>query len=302
MDNSSIKGLGVAMLTPFKSDGELDLAAFERHTQHLLKGGAQFLVPCGTTGETPTLSWKEQQQLIACALELTEGLVPLVVGCTSNDTRSVAAKAKQIGALGVQWIMSATPYYNKPTQEGIYQHFKALRDSGLAVMGYSVPSRTASAILPETAQRLAEEGLIFAIKEASGNLARVQKTCLLCGDKLQVLSGDDVLAMPIAAVGGKGVVSVAGNLLPQQLRSWTDAFTAGDFSSAQQQLAALLPLFEACFLEPNPIPVKAAADMMGLMRSEMRLPLTPACASTRQALQAALASLAALPSVNKQAS
>ncbi len=288
MDANSITGFGVATLTPFTASGEVDMVALERHTKFLIKGGAQFLVSCGTTGEIPTLSWAEQEKIISLVLKIADGQVPVVVGCTSNNTRSLIISAKQIADLGVRWIMSATPYYNKPTQEGIYQHFKALREeTGLAVMAYNIPTRTAGEILPDTIQRLAEDDLIFALKDASANLTRIQKTCSLCSN-LRVFSGDDALSAAIVAVGGQGVVSVVGNLVPQLLRAWIDALMREDFSAARKKLQPLLSLFEACFLESSPIPVKFGAEILGLMHSRVRLPLTIASLSTQAKMQQTL--------------
>jgi len=290
MDNSAICGVGTAMVTPFTADGAVDFEAMERFIQFQIDGGVNFLVPLGTTGETPTLTDDEQEQIIKIAMRLAEGKVPLVVGCTSNNTAEVVERGKRFKSLGVTHLLSACPYYNKPTQEGIYQHFKALREgTGLEIMLYNVPGRTASNALPETIARLGDEGIVFAVKEASGSIIQMQSLCQKVDGSLQILSGDDAMTLPLMAVGGVGVVSVASNIVPRAMREWTDTMTERNFVKAREQLKPLLPLFDACFVESNPIPVKAGAKALGLFENHHRLPMVPAAEKTEILMKEVLA-------------
>lgn len=276
MDKTAIFGVGTATVTPFKADGSVDLEALEKFLEFQINGGVNFLVPLGTTGETPTLTEAEQAEIVRLALRLAKGRVPVVVGCTSNNTAEAVERSKRFKALGVKYILSACPYYNKPTQDGIYYHFKAIREgSGLEIMLYNVPGRTASNALPETIARLGAEGVIFAVKEASGSIIQMQSLCQKVNGDLQVFSGDDAMTMPLMAVGGVGVVSVASNIVPAAMREWVDTITERNFVKAREQLKPLLPLFEALFVESNPIPVKAGAAHLGLMEANYRLPMVP---------------------------
>jgi len=289
MDNQAICGVGTAMVTPFTADGAVDMEAMERFIDFQIQGGVNFLVPLGTTGETPTLTDAEQEQIIQLAMRLAKGKVPVVVGCTSNNTAEVVARGKRFKTLGVTHVLSACPYYNKPTQEGIYRHFKALREgTGLEIMLYNIPGRTSSNALPDTIARLGAEGIVFAVKEASGSILQIQSLCQKVNGDLQVLSGDDAMTMPLMAVGGKGVVSVASNVVPRAMREWTDTMTERNFVKAREQLKPLLPLFNACFVESNPIPVKAGAKLLGLMDTNYRLPMVPPEAKTVEIMEQAL--------------
>ena len=289
MDNSAICGVGTAMITPFTADGAVDMAAMERFIDFQIKGGVNFLVPLGTTGETPTLSDAEQEAIIRLALRMAKGKVPVVVGCTSNNTADVVERGQRFKTLGVTHVLSACPYYNKPTQEGIYRHFKALRDgTGLEIMLYNVPGRTASNALPETIARLGAEGIIFGVKEASGSIIQIQSLCQKVNGDLQVCSGDDAMTLPLMAVGGVGVVSVASNIVPRAMREWTDTMTERNYVKAREQLKPLLPLFEACFVESNPIPVKGGAKLLGLMEANYRLPMVPPAAKTMELMEQVL--------------
>jgi 4-hydroxy-tetrahydrodipicolinate synthase len=289
MDNSAICGVGTAMITPFTADGAVDFEALERFMEFQIKGGVNFLVPLGTTGETPTLTDEEQEQVVRLALRMAKDKVPVVVGCTSNNTAEVVARGKHFRTLGVTHVLSACPYYNKPTQEGIYRHFKALREgTGLEIMLYNVPGRTASNALPETIARLGAEGIVFAVKEASGSIQQIQALCQKANGDLQVLSGDDALTLPLMAVGGMGVVSVASNLVPRAMREWTDTMTERNFVKAREQLKPLLPLFDALFVESNPIPVKAGAKLLGLMDTHYRLPMVPPAPKTSELMEQVL--------------
>jgi 4-hydroxy-tetrahydrodipicolinate synthase len=288
-DNSGITGLGTAMVTPFTASGDVDWPALEKFVEFQISGGVNFLVPIGTTGETPTLTEAEQAKVVETALRIAKGRVPVVAGCTSNNTAELIERGKRFKQLGVTHVLSASPYYNKPTQEGIYRHFKALRDAtGLNIMAYSVQGRTASNILPETVKRLVDDGIIFAIKEASGNILQMQQICQLVNGKLTVLSGDDAMTMPLMAVGGSGVVSVASNLVPRAMRTWVDTMTERNFVKAREQLKPLLPLFDACFVESNPIPAKGGLHQMGMMGLNFRLPLVPPSEKTLATMKQAL--------------
>lgn len=289
MDNSAICGVGTAMITPFTAEGAVDMAAMERFIDFQLRGGVNFLVPLGTTGETPTLTDDEQEAIIKLALRMADGKVPVVVGCTSNNTAEVVERGKRFKTYGVTHVLSACPYYNKPTQEGIYRHFKALYDgTGLEIMLYNVPGRTASNALPETIARLGSEGIIFGVKEASGSILQIQALCQKVNGSLQVLSGDDAMVLPLMAVGGVGVVSVASNVVPRAMREWTDTMTERNFVKAREQLKPLLPLFDACFVESNPIPVKGGAKILGLMDTNYRLPMVPPAPKTMELMEQVL--------------
>jgi 4-hydroxy-tetrahydrodipicolinate synthase len=289
-DTSAITGLGTAMVTPFTAGGEVDWAALERFVEFQISGGVNFLVPCGTTGETPTLTDAEQVRIVETTLKISRGRVPVVAGCTSNNTAELVERGQKFKAIGVKHVLSASPYYNKPTQEGIYRHFKALREAtGLNIMAYSVQGRTASNILPETVKRLVDDGIVFAIKEASGSILQQQQICQTVNGKLTVLSGDDALTLPLMAVGGSGVVSVASNLVPRPMRDWVDTMTERNYVKAREQLKPLLPLFDACFVESNPIPVKGGLSQMGMMGLHYRLPMVPPSEKTMATMKLALA-------------
>jgi 4-hydroxy-tetrahydrodipicolinate synthase len=284
-----ITGVGTAMITPFRNDGSLDGAALERFIDFQIQAGVNFLVPCGTTGETPTLSEAEQCEVIQTTLRLAKGRVPVVAGCTSYDTRHVVHMGKLFKTLGVTHVLSATPYYNKPTQEGLYQHFKALRqETGLEIMLYSIQGRTGVNVTPDTVERLVKDRIIFAIKEASGNILQIQEICQRMNGALKVFSGDDAMVLPLMAVGGVGVVSVASNVVPRAMRQWVDTMTERNFVKAREQLKPLLPLFNALFAETNPIPVKGAAAILGLMEPNFRLPMVPPSEKTLTQLQETL--------------
>lgn len=276
MTTPSFAGVGTAMLTPFAADGSVDLAALAKFVEFQISGGVNFLVPCGTTGESVTMTLEEQADVIRTTMETANGRVPVLAGCGGNDTAKVIKTALHFKSLGVTHILSVSPYYNKPTQEGLYQHYKALaQETDLQVMLYSVQGRTASNVEAETVARLADEGLIFGIKEASGNILQMQKIVQLTGPDFQVLSGDDAITQAVIAVGGVGVISVASNIVPRPMRDWLDALLTGDFAGARKHLARLLPLFEGLFIESSPGPVKGAASLLGLMEANFRLPMVP---------------------------
>jgi 4-hydroxy-tetrahydrodipicolinate synthase len=287
--DTQITGLGTALLTPFRRDGGLDLPALERFVRFQIGQGVNFLVPCGTTGEAPTLTEDEQYQVIQTTLRVAGGRVPVVAGCSSYSTQHAIERARRFAELGVTHILSATPYYNKPTQEGIYRHFCALREqAGLAIVAYSIQGRTGVNLAPDTVERLVRGGVIFGIKESSGNVLQIQEICQRTGGALKVFCGDDALTLPVMAVGGVGVISVPANVVPRAMRDWVDTLTAGDYRHGRAQLGRLLPLFEALGVETNPIPAKGAAALLGLMGATLRLPMTSPAEKTMAVLAEAL--------------
>jgi len=284
-----IAGLGTALVTPFAADGSLDRAALRRLIQFQIAGGVDFLVPLGSTGEASTLDDAEQLQVVETTLDEAGDRVPIVVGCSHNDTRALIQRAGQFSALGARHVLSASPYYNKPTQEGIYRHYRALREAtGLNVVAYTIPGRTGGNILPDTMARLVDDGIVCGIKEASGSILQIQQTCRLVGGRCAVFSGDDAMTLPVMAVGGAGVIATASNAVPGAMRRWVDELREGRFDLARERLPALLPLFDACAAEPNPIPIKAALHLIGLGEPVYRLPLVPPASATVDALRQAL--------------
>ncbi len=281
MSASPFDGVGTALVTPFRTDGSVDHAKLADFIEFQIGGGVQFLVPCGTTGESATMSVEEQAQVIKTTLGVSNGRLPVLAGCGGNDTAELIERGKLFREIGATHVLSVSPYYNKPSQEGIYRHFKAFhQETGLEVMLYNIQGRTGSNVLPETMARMAEEGIIFAVKEASGSLVQIQKVCQLTGDKLQVFSGDDAMTLALIAAGGVGVVCTCSNVLPRPISQWVETIKAGDFSTARDQLKPLLPVFETMFIEPNPGPIKAGAALLGLMEPNYRLPMVPPTEST----------------------
>lgn len=270
-----LRGTGTALVTPFRQDGSIDDAALRALVAWQVESGIDFLVPCGSTGETPTLDRDEWIRVVDTTAEVAAGRVPVVAGATSNCTRDAVEKARTIaGRPGVDAILTASPYYNKPTQEGQYQHFKAIAEAvDKPVIVYNVPSRTGSNLEPATLARLAEIPNIVGIKEASGNLSQLCEIFNYVSDDFIVLSGDDAATLPIMSLGGAGVISVVSNMAPRPMRDLTHAILAGDWDSARKLHRKLLPLMHAAFLESNPLPVKAALAMMGRIHEIYRLPL-----------------------------
>jgi len=264
-----------AVITPFKN-GEIDERAFRELIEWQIQSGVQGIVPCGSTGESATLTHGEHERLIKVAVEQVRRRVPVIAGTGSNSTAEairLTAFARQCGADGALLI---SPYYNKPTQEGIFQHYKAVAQAvDLPLLVYNIPGRTASNILPETMARLAEIKQIVGVKESSGSMEQASDIRRLCGDRFVILSGDDSLTLPLIALGAKGVVSVITNIVPAAMRELVDSALAGDFARARELHYRLLPLMRAMFVETNPIPVKFAASLLGKCTAEVRLPLTP---------------------------
>jgi 4-hydroxy-tetrahydrodipicolinate synthase len=281
-----LRGCGTALVTPFHQDGSLDEQALKNLVSWQIESGVDFLVPCGTTGETPTLAHDEWLRVIDLTIEAAAGRVPIVAGATSNSTRDAVAKAQEIAAKpGVDAILSASPYYNKPTQEGQYQHFKAIAEAvSKPIVLYNVPGRTAANIEPATVARLAELPNIVAIKEASGNLTQIAEVCAAAREGFSVLSGDDALTLPVIALGGVGLVSVASNEIPREMADMTRAALNNDWQSARQIYRKYLPLMQANFIESSPMPVKVVLAMMGRIEEAYRLPMVPVRRETRSKL------------------
>lgn len=291
MNRRLFQGSAAALPTPMRG-GEIDFEAFERLIDRQIDGGTAALVVCGTTGEPASLSAKEREWLIECALRRSAGRVPVIVGAGSNDTRAAAALVRQACAAGADGALCVTPYYNKTTQAGLVAHFTALADAAdIPLILYNVPSRTGVNLLPETAAALARHPNIRGVKEASGDIAQVAALTRLCGDALAVYAGNDEMTLPVLSLGGQGVISVAANVCPARVAELCARFFEGDVAAARAIQLRLLPLIEALFHEVNPIPVKAALSLMGLCRDEARLPLVPASAETRSRLRAVLAEL-----------
>jgi 4-hydroxy-tetrahydrodipicolinate synthase len=292
MKIENLSGCGTALVTPFKSDLSIDKSALERLVQFQIAEGIDFLVPCGTTGESATLSADEQLRVVETVLEVANGRVPVIAGAGGNNTLRVIELARQYERMGVHGLLSVTPYYNKPTQEGIYQHFRAIAENTqLPIIIYNVPPRTAVNILPETAARLAQIPNIIGIKEASGDLSQIAELIYRAPSGFKVFSGDDALTLPIIALGGAGVISVASNQVPRKMTHLARAALEGRFEDARKLHAELFPLMKANFLETSPAPVKAALAMMGFIEEVYRLPLVPIRPETRQKLRAALIEL-----------
>lgn len=286
-----LRGCGTALVTPFKRDGSLDLDALRRLVKFQLREGIHFLVPCGTTGETPTLEHDEYLAVIRTVVEEVQGRVPVVPGVTGNSTAKVVRMAREVAALGVNAILSATPYYNKPTQEGIYQHFKAIAEAaGIPVVLYNVPGRTSSNIEPATLARLAKIPNISAVKEASGSITQQMDVLAQAPPGFRVLSGDDAFTFPLMALGGKGIISVASNEIPGPMSRLAQLMLDGNIEEARRLHFQLLPLMQVNFIESNPIPVKAALAMMGLVEEVYRLPLVPMKPENRAKLEKVLES------------
>ncbi|WP_026852398.1 4-hydroxy-tetrahydrodipicolinate synthase [Geothrix fermentans] len=284
-----LSGLAVALATPFTPAGEVDLPAFRKLVRHVAAGGAKTLVPLGSTGEAATILEAERDAIIAACLEEAGGR-PVVVGTGHNATRQAAAMTKRAQTLGAQGALVVTPYYNKPTPDGLVAHFAAVAEAapGLPIIAYNVPGRTGLNVTPPTLARLWENPQVVAVKESSGNLAQIAEIARQLPKGKTLLSGDDNLALAALAVGASGLVSVLGNVLPRETSAMVEAARAGRTTEALRLHQQLLPLMDALFLESNPIPLKAALAMLGLCGDGLRLPLVPASAATRTRLAEAL--------------
>jgi len=283
----NLRGCGTALVTPFKKDGSLDERALRDLVKWQVESGIDFLVPCGTTGETPALTQEEWLRVIELVIEAANGKVPIVAGASSNATREAVERAKTVAKIkGVDAILTASPYYNKPTQEGQYQHFKAIAEAvDKPLVLYNVPGRTAANIEPATLARLAEIKNIAAVKEASGNITQIAEVFNAVPEGFLVFSGDDSLTLPVVALGGIGVISVASNEIPAEMGALTRAALQGKWETARKLQKKYLPLMQANFIESNPMPVKAVLAMMGRIEEVYRLPMVPMKKDTRAKLE-----------------
>jgi 4-hydroxy-tetrahydrodipicolinate synthase len=282
-------GCGTALVTPFTRDGALDEAGVRRLARRQIDAGMHFLVPCGTTGESPTLSEEERFRVVALVVEEADGRVPVLAGAGGYDTREVIHTAQKMKRLGAAGILSVTPYYNKPTQEGLFQHYsKIAGEVGLPIIVYNVPGRTGCNVEVATLARLSQVANIAGVKEASGNVSQMCEICRAVPDDFVVLSGDDALTLPLMAIGGHGTISVIGNEAPREMSRMVELAESGDFAGARAIHRQLMPLMSANFVESNPIPVKAAMAAMGLLEEIYRLPMVPPSDASRRRILDAL--------------
>ncbi len=289
-----IRGAMVALVTPFRND-RIDRAAVKKLIDYMIENGIDAIIPCGTTGESATLSHEEHDEMIEITLELTAGRVPVIAGTGSNSTREAVRLTKHAAQAGAQAALLITPYYNRPTQEGLYQHFLAVSEaSDLPLVLYNVPGRTGVNLLPPTVARLAEHKNIIGIKEASGSLPQAMEILTLCPPKFLLLSGEDMLNLPLYAIGAQGTISVIANVAPQLVSGLYDAFIAGKLKEADFLNRNLFELNRILFVETNPIPAKAALAMMGMIGPEIRLPLTEPSAENKNKIRGVLKDLGLL--------
>jgi 4-hydroxy-tetrahydrodipicolinate synthase len=282
-------GTGTALVTPFRGDGSLDEATLRTLIKRQIDAGIDFLVPCGTTGESPTLTHEEHLRVVEIAVELAKGRVPVLAGAGGYNTAEVIALARELAALGADGILSVTPYYNKPTQEGLFQHYRAIAGAvPIPIILYSVQGRTGVNVEPATVKRLAEIENIVGIKEASGNVSQMAAILNAVPDDFIVLSGDDAITLPVVSLGGRGVISVVSNEIPSEMAQLTRLALGGDFSGARAIHRRYHSLMEINFVESNPIPVKAAMAEMDLLEPVWRLPLVPPKAENQARVRAVL--------------
>jgi len=285
MTKKTFQGTGTALVTPFRPDGSVDEKALRRLVDFQISEGIDMLLPCGTTGEGATLEAGESDRVVQIVIEQAKRRVPVIAGAGSNSTAKAIQATKRAKQLGADGVLSVGPYYNKPTQQGYYEHFKAIAEAeNIPVIVYNVPGRTAGNIEAKTMLRLAEIPNIVAVKEASGNIGQIMDIIRDRPAKFRVLAGDDMTALPVVALGGDGVVSVVSNEAPGMMRTLIDAALEGDHARARELHYKLLPLMNANFIESNPIPVKAALAMMGLIEETYRLPLVPMSSANRDKL------------------
>jgi 4-hydroxy-tetrahydrodipicolinate synthase len=285
MTKKQFQGTGTALVTPFRPDGSVDERALRRLVDFQISEGIDMLLPCGTTGEGATLDADETDRVVQIVIEQSKRRVPVIVGAGSNSTAKAIQGTKRAKRLGADGVLSVGPYYNKPTQQGYYEHFKAIAEAeDIPVIVYNVPGRTAGNIEAKTMLRLAEIPNIVAVKEASGNIGQIMEIIRERPPQFRVLAGDDMIALPVVAIGGDGVVSVVSNETPGMMRALIDASLEGNYARARELQYKLLPLMNANFIESNPIPVKAALAMMGLIEENYRLPLVRMSAVNREKL------------------
>jgi len=289
---AKLQGCGTALATPFNEDGSIDEDALRRLVEFQIADGIDFLVPCGTTGESVTLSDDELCRVVEIVIHEARGRVPVVAGAGGNNTAHVIHVAREYERLGANALLSVSPYYNKPTQEGLYQHFRAIAEATrLPIIVYNVPSRTSVNILPDTIVRLAEIPNIIGVKEASGDITQVAEITTRVPDDFKVLSGDDTMTLPIIAVGGVGVIAVASNEVPGRMAALARAALNNEWDEARRINRELFPLMRANFIETSPGPVKAALAMMGKLKEVYRLPMVPVSSATKEKLRAVLVDL-----------
>lgn len=282
------KGSIVAIVTPFKN-GKIDEESYRKLIEFQIENGTSAIVPCGTTGESATLGMEEHNRVIDICIDAVKKRVPVIAGTGGNSTGEAIELTEHAKKSGADASLQVTPYYNKPTQEGLYQHFKAIAKAvALPQVLYNVPGRTSVNMLPQTVARLAELPEIVAIKEASGNLGQMAEIIQLAGDKITLLSGDDNVTLPVLAIGGKGVVSVVANIVPKDTADMVKAYEEGQVDRAKELFYRLFPLCQAMFYETNPIPVKTSLALMGKIDGEMRLPLCPMAPANLEKLKTAL--------------
>ena len=275
-------GVGTALVTPFTAANLLDEEAVARLARRQIDEGTHFLVPCGTTGESPTLSEEERTRVVQICVEEARGKVPVLAGAGGYDTREVIHAARLMERAGANGLLSVTPYYNKPTPDGLFQHYQAIAEStSLPIIVYNVPGRTGCNVDPATLVKLATLPNVIGVKEASGNIQQMCEVCRAVPDDFLVLSGDDAITLPLMAVGGRGVISVAGNEVPREMSQMVEAAERGDYAAARTIHQTLMPLMLINFVESNPIPVKAAMAAMGLLEETYRLPMVPPRAESR---------------------
>lgn len=285
-------GCGTALVTPFTTAGALDEDAVRRLARRQIEAGVHFLVPCGTTGECPTLSGDERVRVVRAVVDEAAGRLPVLAGAGGYNTEEVIHAARAMQAAGADGLLSVTPYYNKPTQEGLFRHYQAIAEAvDLPIVVYNVPGRTGCNVEPATLRRLASIPGIVGVKEASGNMFQIVEICRAVPEDFIVLSGDDALTLPVMSVGGRGVISVASNEVPSEMAGLVEAAESGRYLDARAMHSRLLPLMQVNFVEANPIPVKAAMGMMGLLSESYRLPLVPPAEASRARIAAVLASM-----------
>jgi len=288
---TTFTGCGTALVTPFRKDQSLDEETLRKLVRRQIQAGINFLVPCGTTGESPTLTHKEHLRVVEITLEEAEGKVPVLAGAGGYNTAEVIELAKELNHMGADGILSVTPYYNKPTQEGLVQHFKAIAQAvPLPIVVYSIQGRTGVNVEPATLKRLAEIDNIVGVKEASGNIGQMATVIDYVPERFAVFSGDDAITIPLIALGGRGVISVVANEIPAEFSKLTSLALAGDFAGARAIQRQWFALMEVNFCEVNPGPVKAAMGMMGLLEPVFRLPMVPPAAASAAKIEAVLKS------------
>ena len=289
---ATLKGCGTALVTPFKEDLSIDEEALARLVEFQIAEGIDFLVPCGTTGESVTMSDSEQRRVVEIVIQAAQGRVQVVAGAGGNNTAHVIKLAREYERLGVRALLSVSPYYNKPTQEGLYQHFRAIAEStSLPIIVYNVPPRTSVNILPDTIARLAEVPNVVGVKEASGDISQIAEIATRVPDDFKIFSGDDSITLPVVAVGGAGLISVASNEAPRLMTALTRACLENNWDEARGLNRKLFPLMKANFIETSPGPVKAALALMGKVQEFYRLPMVPVSQQTKDKLRAVLVEL-----------